>query len=219
MQQTGSAQLQFSQIISGGNPGTYQQVTFSVGAELGGTSSSATTARYRDAFRWDPAVDGPLGTMSFSMDARNFSSRGFSSPTGVFWRPLLVQDRVAYTVSSSGLTPALPGGFETLNWTFSSASDWVSFQGITLKPNFSASGSIIRFGYRSALSSSCSSGLGSCVAASTLDGLDNYRVELTAQQAGGEVPEPSTWVLVASSVLLAAKYRNRGGTRRDGAAA
>jgi len=64
LSQEGTTQLQFTHVPSNGNPGAYQQVTFQVGQTQGGTSVSARTVRYRNDFSWDPAVDGPLGSMS-----------------------------------------------------------------------------------------------------------------------------------------------------------
>lgn len=157
--------------------------------------------------------------MNFSMDLRNYSSSGFSTAAALFWRPTLVQGGLTYSVFNSSLSPTLLGGFQTLNWNFTSASDWLNFENPTLRPDFSAGGSVIYFGYRAQQGGTCPSNFVSCRATSAVDGLDNYRVELAAEQSSGEVPEPSTWALVASSVLLAAKYRNRGETRKDGAAA
>jgi hypothetical protein len=207
--QTGSAQLQISQLNANGNPGDFQQVSFSVLGTAAGDTAYVNIARFRSGFTWNPATDGTLGSMSFSMDLRNFST-AFNPPTALFWRPVLLQNGLTYSVLSSSLSPTPNGGFGTLAWNFTNQSNWVNFQNPALAPNFTSTGSLMTFGYRVESGTTCpSSAINGCRPVTVVDGLDNYRVELTAAQEASGVPEPSTWALgIAGLAALAIRQRH-----------
>ncbi len=208
--QTGIMTQTVAQAPTVGNPGDYVRATFSVTTSAAGQSlGAANVGRYRDDFNWNPAADGPLGALKFSMDVKNFAKTGLSNDVILFWRPFLIQDGLAFSVNSSSLSVATGIGFTTLNWDFTAASDWVNFLDINQRPDFSASGSTMVFGYRvQSPTLGCPAQASSCTAGSIVDGMDNFRVELTAAEQTSGVPEPSTWALgLAGLAALAIRQR------------
>ncbi|MCX6609263.1 MAG: hypothetical protein NTW74_00245 [Acidobacteria bacterium] len=212
--QIGTGDMKFTQGNTTGNPGDFQRVVWNVGFLAPGQNSTARVARFRSDFTWNPATDGPLDTLRFSMDLRNFTSLGFTNSVALAWRPVILQDSLAFSVLSVSLSPTINGNFGTFNWDYTSASNWVNFQDPALKPNFSSTGSTITFGYRVEQSGTCNARV-QCEPAAAVDWLDNYRVELTAQESGSTVPEPSTWALVAVGILFTCKYRSKGAISTD----
>ena len=206
--QTGTMTQSVARAPTDGNPGDYVRATFSAPASAGGQSIGvANVGRYHNDFSWNPSADGPLGALKFSMDVKNFTKTGLSNDITLLWRPFLIQDGLAFSVNSSSLSVATGTGFTTLNWDFTTASEWVGFININQRPDFSASGSTMVFGYRVQIPNlGCPAQASSCTAGSIVDGMDNYRAELTAAEQTSGIPEPSTWALgLAGLAALAIK--------------
>ncbi len=211
LQTSAGSTLSITQGSTTGNPGNFANVQFAFTPTPTGQTKDINRANFRSDFLWDPSVDGPLGTINFSMDVKNLSSTGFSSLVSVFWRPVILQSGLTFSVLSSSLQ-ATPGGsaFQPLIWNFTSVSNWVNFENSALIPNFSAGGAPILFGYRVQIGVACSGGPANsfCPATTVNDAMDNFRVELTAAEQPSGIPEPSAWALgLAGLAALAFKQR------------
>lgn len=211
LQTSPGSTLSITQGTFTGNPGDFVNAQFSFSSTPTGQTQSLNQASFRPDFLWTPSIDGPLGTMNFSMDVRNLGSSGYAQAVSAFWRPVILQSGLTFSVIGSALQ-ATPNGaaFQTLNWNFTSASSWFNFPNPALAPDFSASGALILFGFRVEIGLNCSGGSPgtSCPTASVNDAMDNYRAELTAAQPSG-IPEPSTWALgLAGLAALALRQRN-----------
>jgi len=188
-----------------------QQVTINTGQGAGGGRGSIQVANFRNDFSWNPATAGPLGTLNFSASVRHISSTGYTNnlQSPHFWRPQVSQDGRAYSVLGSGLQAATDGSFQTLSWNFTDLSDWVNFQNPSLRPDFSASGSVIVFGYRFTNGVVCTGTSGFCNGTTTIGEIDNLRVELGAPQESSAVPEPSSYALALAGLAALALRRRR----------
>ncbi len=198
LQTSAGSTLSITQGSTTGNPGDFANVQFAITPTPTGQTKNINRANFRSDFLWDPSVDGPLGTMNFSMDVKNLGSTGYSILVSAFWRPVILQSGLTFTVLSSSLQATAGGSaFQPLTWNFTNASNWVNFENPALTPNFTASGAPIQFGYRVQTGVVCSGGSAGtfCPAATVSDAMDNFRVELTAAEQTSGVPEPSTWAL------------------------
>ncbi|MCW5966093.1 MAG: PEP-CTERM sorting domain-containing protein [Bryobacterales bacterium] len=190
-----------------GNPGPGRLHAYSIGASSGTTT--LIVGHYNPSFVWDPSVDGAVGELEFSYDIIT-TTRG----SGGF-RPALRQDGVIFYLST-----VLHSNDSLTDWmTFTAfsgnASEWLDISGL-LNPDFSSSGSLIEFGYRTGLGSEClnpNPETGLCSAASFRSALDNYRVTIRSlEDDGGEpgsIPEPSTAAMLSGILLAGALYGYR----------
>jgi hypothetical protein len=192
-----------------GNPGNFASMQFSFFLTPSGVTRTLQSAFIQNDFSWDPALDGSVGSINFSMDVKNLSSPGFSVPVSAFWRPVLRQSGNIFSVANSSLQPTTGGtAFQSFAWNFTSASQWIQSGNASLAPNFSASGAPIQFGFRVEASIVCSGG-GICGGTSLNEAMDNYRVEITAAEQTSGIPEPSTWILATTSLVFFAGARRR----------
>jgi uncharacterized protein (TIGR03382 family) len=123
-----------SQVLSGGNPGAARYITNSCGSFFSG----ALNAQYYEAFSYNPAVDGPLSALTFSIDSR--FEDGLQA--------------VSFVVRQGGSTWQAGYFLNTSQWaTYSmspAANDWFAMTGASVPtpaPDFSASGAPITFGF------------------------------------------------------------------------
>lgn len=211
LQQSATANFSVTQALANFNFYALAAASFAQGPI--GTARDLNIARFRPGFTWDPSFDGPLSSLEFSMDIRHEASNGFSLPEYFFWRPVILQGGLTYSVSTSSLKTTGTGVFNTFTWSFTNQSDWVNFENPALSPDFSASGSVIQFGYRFQRNGACNNNSNlPCSAASVFESIDNYRVQLGTAEPSSAVPEPSTWALTA-----ALRCRSTSGTRKDAA--
>jgi hypothetical protein len=177
-----------SQVASGGNPGAYRQINQSVPANTGwfyGFSRYGTNT----ATRYDPATQGAISSVDFSIDGRLISTVGGQIP-GVgmgIKQGSLVYVQTAFanlgnaswgTVASTGLTPA----------------DFMCVNG-SGTVDFSASGGPLRFGFVTINASFSAQPTGG------VSEYDNYNVVVH------QVPAPGAIALVGVGMLAASRRR------------
>jgi hypothetical protein len=170
-----------SQKTSGGNLGDFREVVHNLSFSPG----SLFVAHMNNTDIDNPAVSGPISTIDFSYDLNQFNP---PPNQAVAYDLLLFQNGSYYDFSSGDL-------IFTNSWTpFShvglTASDFVlAVPGAIgpVHPDFSATGSLIDFGY---LSGNTNTGTGSDIRDS---GIDNWSVTLHSP-----VPEPVSLLLLGT---------------------
>jgi PEP-CTERM motif len=189
---------------NGGNPGSNWVHTWSL-PQVGGTSRYRV-ANINSTFTYDPRVNGALASLSFAFDMLGVQSTNLGGAFGAFVPTLRQNGSIFFLLNGS----AVP----TTNWsTFSITSvgttNWVdpNDQSGPLRPDFSALGTTMDFGYIYTIGTSC--GADVCAAAATSSRLDNFSV--TANAAVSTVPEPSTYALMAAGLgaLMLVQRRRR----------
>lgn len=123
-----------TQVFTGGNPGAARYITNSCGSFFSG----ALNAQYYEAFSYNPAIDGPLSALAFSIDSR--FQDGLQA--------------LSFVVRQGGSTWQAGYFLNTSQWvTYSlapTASDWAAMTGSSVPtptPDFSAAGAPITFGF------------------------------------------------------------------------
>lgn len=153
------------QSATGGNPGAYRAVTLLVNPGPPGARSNIFSFHWHTPSRYDPAANGAIATIDYSEDALGpgvaaamvlrqganvyFASPTYQAPSGTGWATLAKQGLVAadFVLLAPDLTQS------------------------PQRPDFSAAGSPIEFGFLRALTS----GIGCCGAGGPL-GVDNWTV-------------------------------------------
>lgn len=167
-----------SQVTSGGNPGSYQQMQFDLGSD---SSTGVYGYAFYTAQTYDPATQGAITSIDFSEDHKQSADLGGGLA--------LVQNGELY---------ASPFNYFSGNdqWTKFGVTDLTlaNFQGPAGQPDFSATGTSIAFGYYFARYSP----------PGIVDGgADNWTVTLHTAPA---VPEPPGLLLAASAAAFALLY-------------
>ncbi len=197
-------------VVDGSTGNPFVRHDWAVPSLLGPYTNDLLRVAYiNHGFTYDPSVNGPLASLNFAFDYR-FLNSSFSPTAAVaFFRPVIRQDGVVYSVRSSDVgVSAANVDFTAAQFGFSSASDWIDAFDLQI-PDFSASGSVIEFGYRFSLSLRCDAQSGStCSAASSQTAVDNFSVTARPQRFAS-VPEPSAPLLLAPAVLALAFLTRR----------
>jgi hypothetical protein len=202
-QDAGTSHTINGQIASGGNPGAYRQQTLSSLGLPGGTTAGVNIASFRNLFTFDPSANGAIQSLNFSYDLAFLAS---PTSTAGFFRPYIRQNGFIFGIA--GVNNSAAGAWQTFQNTSTGASDWLEVTGSGSLPDFSASGGLIEFGYRTAVTFGC--GLTTtCPPFDIVSGIDNYRVTVNFQDAGTAIPEPSTYALFGSALLAGALWRRR----------
>jgi len=170
-----------AQQASGGNPGSFLQVSNSVNAGLLEAVHLLNTGQY------NPATSGGFSRVSFSVDTMNLT---FSQSI----QPVLFQNGVYWFATGHASTGS--GTWTTLQFTNLQASDFIvnPFQTATGPLDFSATGSPISFGF---------AGANSDFFATSVVGVDNFSVTL------GAIPEPSAYAAFFGAAVLAVAVRRK----------
>jgi hypothetical protein len=175
--------LSVNQVFSGGNSGAYRQGFHDWGPGLINYAHGYTPQIY------NPNVSGAISSLDFSYD---FSALRVTNPSngGIATEFLLEQDSVFYTSSRIGLR-VNPGLWVNNSGLGLVSDNFVDVAGSTQKPDFSANGGEISFGFATLNSTGQASGRTSTW------GVDNWEVTINHQP----VPEPSSFI---SSLLVLA---------------
>ena len=174
-----SATFTAGQVTSGGNPGSYRNVTHNY------SQGSIWIAHLRDAAIYDPAREGPVTGLNFSLDVIHFHP-----PPGqaISFGPLLVQNGSTY-VDSTGNT-IFEEVWTHLTLTNLTATNFTLLVGAGPEhPDFSAVGAPMQFGYYSANSS-----IGPALTRE--GGVDNWSISIFPP---GEIPSGAIPVTVRVS--------------------
>jgi hypothetical protein len=129
------------QVLSGGLPGAARRVTTNVNAPAG--SGVVLFNRYGNsgATRYEPAVQGEIGSVSLELDARMIT--GFGDGHGI--SVALKQGQIIY--SGPGRATGSSGSWVHLSFNGVTSTEFVRVDGQPGHPDFSTSGARIRFGF------------------------------------------------------------------------
>ena len=191
-----------AQVATGGNPGSYRNVIDALNAAPPGSNTTVLSTSIYTPFTYDPAVSGPIGTLSYSEDAEcTGGCFGAGQSTG----PAVQQGGNLYILNTQLITGA---GTTWVNHSLSglTAADFsiVSVTPTTIfdnsqHPNFSAAGGPIQVGFFRANSTGFNLG-GYTLSA----GIDNWQIIVAAgPAAGAPVPTLSEWSMVALALAIA----------------
>jgi hypothetical protein len=190
-----------SQLLSGGNPNAYRRITTVLNS--GPSERRIFSFNFNSTAIYDPSVSGAIDSIDYSEDAKIFSGAQTIALAlrqgGNIFNYSLVNTFVGTSWTSMNATgliatnfiQAVPGGFDP-----------------TLNPDFSATGSIIEFGFMRGRGTPNGPGPG----ATAIGGIDNWNVTVnSAQQA--TVPEPGSLSLLIAGMLstLCIKYKGNKG--------
>ncbi len=184
-----------SQILSGGNPDAYRQLTVTSDPVLSGQSFTANIASFGIPFVYNPSLNGALLSLSFQYDIIEISKLSISFPAAIY-RPLLRQNSTLYFLNVDDIVTTSWATYARSGLT---SSDWLSSGGGN--PNFTASGAPIQFGYRAFLTANCTVST-TCPALQAVTGIDNFVVTLTTEDPPNQIPEPPTAALLIPVALL-----------------
>lgn len=177
-----------SQVVSGGNPGSYRQINQTV-AQNSGWFYAFSRYGTSLATRYEPATQGAIQSVDFSIQAQTISVQGGQIP-GLAWG--IKQGSFVYVQTA----------FQNL-----SGPAWANFSSAALTPadffcangagtlDFSASGAPIRFGFVTMNASF------SAVTTGSVSEYDNFSVTVH------QVPAPAGAALLGALGLLAGRRR------------
>jgi len=168
-----------AQVLVGGNPGPYRNVTNQLNAAPAGGETIVLSTHIYAPFTYDPAVSGAIGSLDYAEDAAcTPGCFGLGQSTG----PALAQGGNFYILSSSSVTtgPGLAWLPHTLNALTAADFGLVNVTQTTIfdntqHPDFSASGAPIQFGFFRANDTGVNGG-GYTLAA----GIDNWQTTIVA---------------------------------------
>lgn len=168
-----------TQVLVGGNPGPYRNVTDQLNAAPVAGQTIVLSAHIYTPFTYDPAVSGAIGSLTYAEDAACTSGCfGDGQSTG----PALVQGGNFYILSSSSVVtgPGLAWLPHTLNALTAADFGLVNVTQFTIfdntqHPDFSASGAPIQFGFFRGNGTGVNGG-GYTLAA----GIDNWQTTIAA---------------------------------------
>lgn len=175
----GNANFSSSQLLSGGNPGAYWNVTHSYGPRTVTSSASIALAHLNSNFTWNPSIQGMLNNVSLSLSA-DVINDGASNAVGL--GVVLFQNGTYYTWFMAA--PSQGPSWTTYSASNGIATDFTS--GLNV-PDFSPSGSLINFGFYTANGTTGS-------ATSTQTAIDNVKLVLDVTP----IPEPSSLAIFST---------------------
>lgn len=184
-----------SQVLTGGNPDAFRQLTVTSPITAAGQSFLSNIASTSPFFLYDPSTFGAILSIDVQYDIREISKSGFVLAAANY-RPILSQNSTIFFLPVDDPT--------TSTWTTHARTNltnlnWLSGGGAN--PDFSATGSPIQFGFRALLSLTCL-GPGNCNAISAVTGIDNFVVTLTTEDPPAAIPEPSSLLLALPAALF-----------------
>lgn len=195
-----------SQIPAGGNPAEYREIQATVNPTAGtGQNGSVSLYSIYTLAVWDPAAQGAIASVDFSIDTFQTSSASGGTVTAA-----LLQDGTLFTGSRGRAGPEM-------DWTNKEILDLAQNEFLEIdetgsgvsQPDFSASGGPITFGFRYVISTPVD-GLGG----SRTAGFDNWTV--TVNPVSGPslcAASPRTSCLVARKAALSIVEKKPGKER------
>jgi hypothetical protein len=189
---TGTGFATQNQVLTGGNPGAYLNVTLTSNNDWTFATSLMKLAQY------DPQTQGAITNLSESFDNIQY---GIVGAFGQGVAPDILQNGVVYF--DAAYDDSNPTSWTTLRWNDMQASSFITESDFLNNnyvdhPNFSSSGSVITFGFGTG-----NSPFGDRV---TGTGFDNFEVEINTPQA---TPEPGSVALFLSWVIGGGLLRRR----------
>lgn len=196
-----------AQVASGGNPGSFRNVTDQLNAAPAGSETIVLSTNIYTPFTYNPSTSGAIATLDYTEDA---ACTGGCFGAGQSTGPALLQGGNLYILSSSTVITGPGAGWVTHPLSALTANDFglVSVTPTTLSnpaqhPNFSAGAAPIQFGYFRANGTSVNGPAYTLTA-----GIDNWQVTVntaTAPPVANSTPVPTMgfWQLAALVGLLA----------------
>lgn len=206
------------QITSGGNPGAYRQHTLAIGPTSASQATQLVVASFGSLF-YDPSLNGAIDSLAISYDAGGIHQNSVTGMTTGFLRPYIRQGGEIFSFVTGNINnSAVIGEWNTYSHTSATATDWVSISDSVTRPDFSASGAPIQFGYRVSVVITCpSTSTNGCIAGSLVSGIDNFRVAVTSldlvDPTDTVVPEPTSMLLLGTGLVGLAARRRRSRPR------
>jgi hypothetical protein len=160
-----------AQVLTGGNPGSFRDVTHFVPAAPSPTTFAAVwSAHFRTGFVYDPSVQGPIATIDFDEDARSTLGSQLGQSTGIAIR----QSDQVY-VAQAGATPETAWTHKQVRGLAFSDFGVLAPNGFPggSSPDFSAAGGPIEVGF--VRGNSTGKGGGSYTIAAAID---NWQVRI-----------------------------------------
>lgn len=205
---TGGGTSTATQVLVGGNPGAFRNVTDTVtNASPGITNISLSTSIYTP-FTYNPGVSGAISSLNYSEDAAcTAGCFGQGQSTG----PAVQQGGNLYILNTTVVTgPAVTWsnipltGLTSADFALVNVTTAPTLFDNTQHPNFSAGGGPIQFGFFRANGTSVGGG-GYTLAA----GIDNWQITINAAPPPPPpvvltpVPTLSEWALAALVLVIA----------------
>lgn len=193
-----------AQVLAGGNPGAYRNVTDVLTAAPPGLATIVLSTSIYTPFTYSPGVSGAIGSLNYTEDA---SCTGGCFGSGQSTGPALQQGANLYILSSSTVItgPTAPwinhalSGLTAADFGLVNVTSGGSIFDNTQHPNFSAGGAPIQFGFFRANGTSVS-GAGYTLSA----GIDNWQITIAAGvPVATVVPTLSEWSVAVLAFLIA----------------
>lgn len=160
-----TATVAAQQLLTGGNPDAYRSTTHNWCDDGTGIQDIAVL-HLRDGFVWDPAVDGPIDSLTLSYDV---IFAPFGNPNAVGYHLAVAQNGHAYGRTAFATSPS----WTNVSASGVDASDFVAFTSGAPPLDFSASGAPMQFGYVT------SNGTAFAQCVTTTSGIDNFTLTIT----------------------------------------
>lgn len=166
-----SATHSYNQQTSGGNPGSYLQMIYNLPLPPGSQISSIMVLYKYTGDYYIPSVQGGIDSITYREDLRHEQTDGF-----VLSFPVVYQSGKIYRANNFSLLFTEPGIWHNGIKTGLVQNSFVNIDGSGTRPNFSATGDTIYFGFeRSRTRSSFQPDPGFNT---FIHGIDNFKVEI-----------------------------------------
>ena len=164
-----------TQVISGGNPGAYRNVTHVLNAPERGRRSRVVGLHLPIGASYDPQLEGPIASIDYSQDALGIAIVG----AGMRTTPLILQDGNAYQTLGSLVTQPVwttvsPSGLTEVDFALIRPNLSVDF---SVHPDFSESGAPLRLGFTSSNSTGSN-----CCGFRMVAGIDNWSISIVQDE-------------------------------------